>query len=72
MPGQIGLAGFNGVELLQGLPKQLATMDACRFEIGQKAAEIILQRSCGGGPEPSGTKIELTPKISAGNTLIRS
>ena len=35
VPGQIGLAGFNGVELLQGLPKMLATMDACRAEIGQ-------------------------------------
>ncbi len=34
IPGRIGLAGFNGVELLDGLPRQLATMDACRLEIG--------------------------------------
>ena len=33
VPGQIGLAGFNGVELLQGLPRQLATTDSCRREI---------------------------------------
>lgn len=72
VPGQIGLAGFNGVELLQGLPKQLATMDACRFEIGQKAAEIILERSRNAGFEIPGNKIELSPKISPGNTLIRS
>ena len=41
IPGQIGLAGFNGVELLDGLPRRLATMDACRLEIGRRAAEII-------------------------------
>ena len=28
IPDQIGLAGFNGVELLDGLPRKLATMDA--------------------------------------------
>jgi len=71
VPGQIGLAGFNGVELLQGLPKQLATMDACRFEIGQKAAELILERSLGTGSKGPGGKIELVPKISPGNTLHR-
>ena len=41
VPGRIGLAGFNGVELLDGLPRKLATMDACRLEIGRRAAEII-------------------------------
>ena len=44
IPNQIGLAGFNGVELLKGLPRQLATMDACRSEIGRKAAEMIGQK----------------------------
>ena len=44
IPNQIGLAGFNGVELLKGLPRQLATMDACRSEIGRKAAEMIVQQ----------------------------
>lgn len=41
VPGQLGLAGFNGVDLLDGLPRKLATMDACRSEIGRLAAEII-------------------------------
>lgn len=72
VPGQIGLAGFNGVELLQGLPKQLATMDACRFEIGQKAAEIILERSRNEDFTVPENKVELSPKITVGNTLIRS
>ncbi|WP_378212727.1 LacI family DNA-binding transcriptional regulator [Aquicoccus sp. G2-2] len=76
VPGEIGLAGFNGVELLDGLPMQLATMDACRFEIGQKAAEIVLARSRGKvDGDNAGTgfgKIELSPKIAAGQTLHRS
>ena len=68
VPGRIGLAGFNGVELLQGLPKQLATMDACRSEIGRKAAKVILNRieTPEQGP-PS--HIELTPTITRGDSL---
>lgn len=68
VPGQIGLAGFNGVELLQGLPRQLATMDACRRECGQKAASIIAARI---NEEDVPTIHELTPKISFGDTLKR-
>ncbi|WP_270732552.1 LacI family DNA-binding transcriptional regulator [Shimia sp. Alg240-R146] len=68
VPGQIGLAGFNGVELLQGLPRQLATMDACRREIGVKAAEIIASRVNGDDTDKS---VTLTPKISFGDTLLR-
>lgn len=70
IPNQIGLAGFNGVELLDGLPRQLATMDACRTEIGVKAAEIIAERV--NTPEDNAPRtIELTPKISYGDTLRR-
>ncbi|MDJ0822530.1 MAG: LacI family DNA-binding transcriptional regulator [Paracoccaceae bacterium] len=70
VPGQVGLAGFNGVELLDGLPRQLATMDACRAEIGEKAAQIIAQRV--NDPEAEIDKvIELTPTISYGDTLKR-
>lgn len=70
IPGDIGLAGFNGVELLQGLPKKLATMDACRTEIGVKAAEIIAARV--NDPHATFDKIiEMTPKIAYGDTLRR-
>ena len=70
VPGQIGLAGFNGVELLQGLPRQLATMDACRTEIGKAAAQIIVNRLA--EPEVQAeTQITLTPTISYGDTLRR-
>lgn len=70
VPGQIGLAGFNGVELLQGLPKQLATMDACRLEIGRSAAEIIAAQ-LNDPPEPINTSVTLTPTIAFGDTLKR-
>ncbi|MEC8195086.1 MAG: substrate-binding domain-containing protein, partial [Pseudomonadota bacterium] len=66
VPGQIGLAGFNGVELLQGLPRQLATMDACRREIGIKASEIIAARVNNVEKE---SQVTLAPTISFGDTL---
>ena len=70
IPNQIGLAGFNGVELLKGLPRQLATMDACRSEIGRKAAEMIVQHV--NDPKTSFEKVhELVPKIDFGDTLKR-
>ncbi|MEM8576608.1 MAG: LacI family DNA-binding transcriptional regulator [Pseudomonadota bacterium] len=67
IPGQIGLAGFNGVDLLQGLPRRLATMDACRRDIGVAAAEIIRDHD----PAEPPKQITLTPKISYGDTLRR-
>ncbi|GAA4227418.1 LacI family gluconate utilization system Gnt-I transcriptional repressor [Sagittula marina] len=70
VPGQVGLAGFNGVELLDGLPKQLATMDACRTEIGTKAAEIIAARVENPNAELEKV-VELTPKLTLGDTLRR-
>lgn len=68
VPGQIGLAGFNGVGLLKGLPRQLATMDAGRAEIGQRAAEIIRADLEGAEVE---RRVVLSPVIDPGNTLRR-
>ena len=70
VPGQIGLAGFNGVELLEGLPRRLATMDACRLEIGRKAAQIIASRQEENDEDVEGI-VELSPKIEFGDTLKR-
>ena len=63
VPGSIGLAGFNGVELLDGLPRQLATMDACRLEIGKQAAAIIA------GTAKPGAVVELLPTLARGDTI---
>ncbi|MFK7761825.1 MAG: LacI family DNA-binding transcriptional regulator [Roseobacter sp.] len=73
VPGQVGLAGFNGVELLDGLPRRLATMDACRAEIGATAAQIILERSeVPEDAEPTAPeRVTLAPTIAYGDTLRR-
>ncbi len=71
IPGDIGLAGFNGVELLEGLPRQLATMDACRKEIGVTAAKMIASHY-ETGPDSYEKRVELSPKTAVGDTLLRS
>ena len=70
IPGQMGLAGFNGLNLLKGLSRELATMDSCRYEIGKTAAEIISRRVSSDG-EGSPERILLEPKLSYGDTLRR-
>lgn len=70
VPGQIGLAGFNDVELLQGLPRKLATMDACRLEIGRAAAQIILDRNAEDTDDEPVLRT-MSPTISYGDTLRR-
>lgn len=70
VPRQVGLIGFNGVELLDGLPRRLATMDACRLEIGIKAAEIIHAQSQPDADQEA-QHVMLTPKIAPGDTLRR-
>jgi LacI family gluconate utilization system Gnt-I transcriptional repressor len=61
--GGLGLAGFNGVDLLDGLPRRLATMDACRREIGRLAAGIVAE----GGE--AARRIELEPTFVPGDTV---
>jgi len=63
VPGKLGLAGFNGLELLDGLPVRLATMDACRREIGRRAAELVI------GGRAGGARIELSPRLEPGETI---
>lgn len=70
VPSQIGLAGFNGVDMLDGLPKKLATMDACRNEIGRNAAQVILA-ALEDGDKAKPQLVELSPKITVGETLKR-
>jgi LacI family gluconate utilization system Gnt-I transcriptional repressor len=67
VPGRLGLAGFNGVELLDGLPRRLATMDACRLEIGRRAAELVAGKQAGG--VIGGQIVELEPKLQPGDTI---
>ncbi|MEO1537619.1 MAG: LacI family DNA-binding transcriptional regulator [Pseudomonadota bacterium] len=70
IPGQIGLAGFNGSDLLDGFSVKLATMDAGRRDIGREAAKIIAGRTDGSITE-AGVRVELEPKLQPGDTLRR-
>ena len=70
VPCKLGLAGFNGLRLLDGLPMKLATMDACRVDIGRKAAEIIAAHA--GEHHAGGERHVLEPKLDLGKTLKRS
>lgn len=67
VPGKLGLAGFNGVDFLDGLPMRLATIDACRREIGVKAANIIAGRGLDG--VIGGLHVELSPRLEPGETI---
>ncbi|MGY6547979.1 MAG: LacI family DNA-binding transcriptional regulator [Roseinatronobacter sp.] len=67
VPGRIGLAGFNGLELLDGFKLRLATTDACRHEIGLRAAEIVAGKARDG--VIGGKRVELTPIVSRGDTI---
>jgi LacI family gluconate utilization system Gnt-I transcriptional repressor len=69
VPGRIGLAGFNGLELLDVLPRQLATMDACRLAIGREAARIVVAHA--GEDHAGGERLVMTPALSFGDTLRR-
>ncbi len=73
IPNDLGLAGFNGIELLEGLPRRLATMDSCRREIGEAAARVIADRAANGGgaSHAGGEQIVLMPKLTYGDTLRR-
>lgn len=66
IPGKLGLAGFNDVSELDGLPRKLATIDSCRAEIGQKAADLILNRL---DTSLDAETITLTPMLNPGDTM---
>ncbi len=63
IPGQIGLAGFNSFEVLDGLPMRIATMDSQRHEIGRRAAELIAAN------ELTDAVITLDPVFLPGDTV---
>lgn len=69
VPQRLGLAGFNGLELLDGLPRRLATMDACRLEIGRRAAEILAEHA--GQDNAGGERVVMKPSLNLGDTLRR-
>jgi len=70
VPKDIALAGFNNLQILRGLPLELATTDAHRFEIGEMAAEIILSHPRHHTKTPPVLR-RLHPTVSLGGSLAR-
>ena len=68
VPDQLALAGFNGLDLRHGLPLLTATMNAYRFEIGKRAAGLILEHM---SPDYTrvGEIVEYAPELEIGDTL---
>lgn len=65
IPDRIGLAGFNGVDLLDGFPVRLATTDARRVDIGRRAARLV----AGKDVLPDDRIIALNPTFLPGDTI---
>lgn len=68
VPQDVALAGFNNLQILAGLPLQLATTDACRRQIGERAAEIVLKARESSEELPAICET-LSPRISLGESL---
>ncbi len=68
VPGQLALAGFNDLELLNGLPLRIATTNSFRFETGQAAAKAILNMADGGG-ETIVKTLTFQPGVDPGQTI---
>ena len=62
VPDRLGLAGFNGLDLLDGLPMRLASTDSCRRETGRTAAGIVARGE-------SGVRVALRPRLQPGQTI---
>lgn len=68
VPHDLALAGFNNLEILNGLPRRLATTDAHRFAIGKQAAALILSHPDADVGE-TGRTIRFSPDVAAGDTV---
>lgn len=63
-PGDVALAGFNGLNFLSALPRLITTTVTPRFDIGQAAAKWLLQSKENSGPN----KVELVAELRIGQT----
>ena len=63
-PGDVALAGFNGLSFLSALPRLIATTVTPRFDIGQAAAQWLLQSE----KDAEANKVELPAELKVGQT----
>ena len=64
VPQDVGLLGFNGITVGQAAPIQLATIMTPRFEIGKRAAELLLNANTA-----QGHKLDLGYTIVTGSSV---
>lgn len=68
IPDQLAIAGFNALTMSSGLPIELTSTDSLRYEIGTKAAEMIVARN-----EPKADKspqtITLKSAVNLGGSI---
>ena len=63
-PGDVALAGFNGLSFLSALPRLITTTVTPRFDIGQAAAQWLLQSE----KDAEANKVELPAELKVGQT----
>jgi LacI family gluconate utilization system Gnt-I transcriptional repressor len=67
IPGDIALAGFNGIEMCQSITPRLTTVSTPRFEIGRMAGDLI-RKHIEGAQTPDVKKYQLDLKLIEGST----
>jgi len=68
IPNDVGIAGFSNLNILEGMPKRLATTDSKRFITGLKAAEFIVAQLDNTDAKPGGI-IEIESELVVGDSL---
>ena len=68
VPQELALAGFSGLDLLEGLPLKGATSNAARFEMGKLAAELVIAAK-NGTLAKDDRIVRIEAKIDIGDTL---
>jgi LacI family gluconate utilization system Gnt-I transcriptional repressor len=60
VPGELGLVGFNGLDMCQVITPRLTTVQTPRFEIGRQTGALLLDRLTGGTrPAPGPLALDL-------------
>ena len=65
VPGDLALAGFNGLNFLEAFPLRLTTTRTPRYQIGSEAAKMIASS------EPTvqkGKRVDLESELIVGDT----
>ena len=63
IPGQIGIVGFSNNPITEMISPALSTVDQHSFEMGRKAAEILIDQIEGGKYPSSELDIKLETKL---------